>query len=345
MSRGGQKYTKLSTEILNWTTSPSFFISATFPNGDTYEGDYKNGIREGKGRYTFVAGGWYKGDWANGLKHGEGTFRYPDKSKYTGEWKEGLKHGHGTYTYPNGDRYCGSWMNDKRHGPGTYLYAADQTSFTGEWVNGECTDGEWAFHDKAPFSAQIVNKKVTQYNRQWRTLLSRWCSYTLFPFIPIPTLIHGPIVQLDFSSHTLSNMHVRILRSIHCIIHFDSATASSRQHENETEKWSKKMMQKTCMLLQLKLVAITTRWHDESNHVRMTRGRMDNKMFTFSWQNPVGKRKQWGWKRRKMRRELEILRTTNIRIVTICQWKIRGSALSFLQFTSDLSCSLFDIPW
>lgn len=144
----------------------SFLLLATFPNGDTYEGDYKNGIREGKGRYTFVAGGWYKGDWANGVKHGEGTFRYPDKSKYIGEWKEGLKHGHGTYTYPNGDRYCGSWVNDKRHGPGTYLYAADQTSFTGEWVNGECTDGEWAFHDKAPFSAQIVNKKVTQYNRQ-----------------------------------------------------------------------------------------------------------------------------------------------------------------------------------
>ena len=128
---------------------------------------YKNGLREGQGKYSFPqTGAFYNGEWSAGEKQGHGTQKYPDKSRYVGEWKAGLKHGHGTYTYANGDRYCGSWVNDQRHGPGTYLYASDQTAFSGEWENGTCTDGEWSFHDKAPFSAQIVKKKVTQYNLQ-----------------------------------------------------------------------------------------------------------------------------------------------------------------------------------
>jgi hypothetical protein len=69
----------------------------------------------------------------------------------------------GTYTYPNGDKYSGLWSNDVRSGPGTYLYAKDQTSFSGEWVEGVCKDGEWAFHDKAPFVAHVVAGKVTEY--------------------------------------------------------------------------------------------------------------------------------------------------------------------------------------
>lgn len=141
--------------------------AATFPDGATYEGFYKNGLREGAGRYTFASGrGFYSGDWLAGQKHGVGTMRYPDKSRYTGEFRAGKRHGQGTYTYANGDRYCGNWVNDVREGPGAYLYAADQSSFSGEWTNGQCTDGEWAFHDKTPFAALVVKGKVTQYVEQ-----------------------------------------------------------------------------------------------------------------------------------------------------------------------------------
>lgn len=141
-------------------------LPATYPNGDTYDGMYKNGQREGEGRYTFARGGWYSGSWVAGRKHGTGTMRYPDRSRYTGEWSEGKRHGQGTYTYPNGDRYCGGWANDRRAGPGVYLYAADQTAFSGEWVDGECRDGEWSFYDKKPFAAQVVAGKVKQYVEQ-----------------------------------------------------------------------------------------------------------------------------------------------------------------------------------
>jgi hypothetical protein len=35
---------------------------ATYPNGDTYEGDYVDGRRTGKGRYTFANGDKYDGE-------------------------------------------------------------------------------------------------------------------------------------------------------------------------------------------------------------------------------------------------------------------------------------------
>ena len=140
-------------------------LPAQFPDGSVYDGHYKNGLREGTGRYTFAGGkgAFYNGEWLGGLKHGVGTFRYPDKSRFVGEFRAGKRHGQGTYTYPNGDRFCGGWVADLKHGPGAYVYAADQTVFTGEWNEGVCTDGEWSFHDQAPFVAQVVKGKVTQY--------------------------------------------------------------------------------------------------------------------------------------------------------------------------------------
>jgi len=40
--------------------------TATFPNGDTYSGEYKEAKRNGKGTYTYSKGGKYTGDWVDG---------------------------------------------------------------------------------------------------------------------------------------------------------------------------------------------------------------------------------------------------------------------------------------
>lgn len=39
-----------------------------------YRGDYKNGRREGLGRFEWSNGEVYQGFWKNGLKHGEGRW-------------------------------------------------------------------------------------------------------------------------------------------------------------------------------------------------------------------------------------------------------------------------------
>ncbi|KAJ3322018.1 hypothetical protein HDV06_003618 [Boothiomyces sp. JEL0866] len=114
----------------------------TFPNGDTYEGSYANGKRNGQGVYKWKAGHRYKGQFLDNVRHGTGYFVYPDGSKYNGEFAEGKRNGHGVYLYGNGDVYQGEWAADVKHGKGTlqtksgtYLYASGGKK-SGVWVNG-----------------------------------------------------------------------------------------------------------------------------------------------------------------------------------------------------------------
>ncbi len=39
-------------------------------NGEKYEGEYVNGLRQNQGKYYFVSGAYYKGGWLNGLQDG-----------------------------------------------------------------------------------------------------------------------------------------------------------------------------------------------------------------------------------------------------------------------------------
>jgi hypothetical protein len=60
---------------------------------------------------TYPDGDKYVGEWKDGKGHGQGTYTWASGSKYVGEWKDGKRQGQGTYTFgkgPNeGDRYVG----------------------------------------------------------------------------------------------------------------------------------------------------------------------------------------------------------------------------------------------
>ena len=57
----------------------------TRPNGDTYEGDWKEDKREGFGiQFYKKSGHKYEGMWKNGNIHGHGTFNYGKNTKYVG---------------------------------------------------------------------------------------------------------------------------------------------------------------------------------------------------------------------------------------------------------------------
>lgn len=113
------------------------FGRAILANRDQYEGEYRHGMRHGRGCYVFKkSGARYKGEWKKGLKHGHGQFNYPDGSVYCGEWKRNKKHGFGKYTYDNGDVYEGGWKNNVKHGLGTYKYQECGVIFRGTFVDG-----------------------------------------------------------------------------------------------------------------------------------------------------------------------------------------------------------------
>eukprot|EP00439_Symbiodinium_sp_Y106_P036729 s528_g4.t1 len=77
---------------------------------------------QGRARCTWPSGQVYEGDWKDGSMHGKGTYKYADGAVYVGEFKDGKRNGKGTYTYVDGAVYVGEYKNDKMHGTGTYTY-------------------------------------------------------------------------------------------------------------------------------------------------------------------------------------------------------------------------------
>jgi hypothetical protein len=53
---------------------------------DQYEGDFFKGLPEGHGKYKWANGSWYDGEWKNGMRNGEGKFVSGD-SVIQGYWK------------------------------------------------------------------------------------------------------------------------------------------------------------------------------------------------------------------------------------------------------------------
>ena len=54
------------------------------------------------GLYTSVNGETYEGDYHSGKKQGNGVFTWPDGSKYDGPYKDNKKHGVGFWHDENG---------------------------------------------------------------------------------------------------------------------------------------------------------------------------------------------------------------------------------------------------
>ena len=123
-------------------------------------GEYRDGKRNGKGKYTFAANGCiYEGEYVNNLKHGHGILTYPDKSRYEGEFYEDKRSGQGTYIYSNHDIYIGNWKNDKKHGKGKYIYSNNGNTIEGIWSNNRCMHGTWQLHDKSYYTGKFLDNR------------------------------------------------------------------------------------------------------------------------------------------------------------------------------------------
>jgi hypothetical protein len=65
--------------------------------GDIYIGEFKNGLKHGKGVETYANGDFYEGDFINGLCEGSGTYLWKDGSEYNGDFKQGYRNGYGIW--------------------------------------------------------------------------------------------------------------------------------------------------------------------------------------------------------------------------------------------------------
>ena len=107
------------------------------PNGDVYEGDFKDNYYDGYGIYKFAKGGVYEGEWKKGAYEGKGIYKFPDGGIYDGEWKKGIYEGKGIFKYADGRVYEGDFKNNVPHGYGVGKDASGKVVHDGEWKNGQ----------------------------------------------------------------------------------------------------------------------------------------------------------------------------------------------------------------
>ena len=76
---------------------------------------------KGKGKMQYKSG-VYEGDWKNGLRHGYGKFTWTNGDTYTGLWSDDKRHGQGIYLWHDGSKYKGNYSHGIRSGYGIYYY-------------------------------------------------------------------------------------------------------------------------------------------------------------------------------------------------------------------------------
>lgn len=172
-----------------------------YGNGDVYDGDWEDGMKQGQGTLTYAQGGSYEGEWYNNMRNGygvniwpngdryagnwddnkrngKGKYTYADGGRYVGEWEEDMRSGQGTNTWANGNIYEGAWQNNQQHGDGTITYP-DGGSYVGEWennmrhgqgvnkwTNGDRYEGSWESNQKHG-KGTLYHKDGTKEEGNW----------------------------------------------------------------------------------------------------------------------------------------------------------------------------------
>jgi len=175
MAEEGEKKYKLITEnreTKDTSRGCTGKATAFYTNGDKYEGDFLDGIRQGRGIYRYdVNGNNYEGDWVENAKHGIGKMIYRKKNdddgkitftelgEYHGYWENNRRHGEGVFTYPNGDIYSGWWRFGDKEGKGTYIFKETGMKMHGDWEKGEIKRGCWIYPNGLYFEGEFKNNK------------------------------------------------------------------------------------------------------------------------------------------------------------------------------------------
>ncbi len=99
----------------------------------TYDGEYVNGIREGKGKFTHKDGTVREGVFINGQMTGKGTMTSESGQKYEGDFINYRMHGNGIIYLPNGSKFEGYFVQDIQY-TGKFTNYDGKTTYRVEFV-------------------------------------------------------------------------------------------------------------------------------------------------------------------------------------------------------------------
>ena len=84
-----------------------------FQEESVYEGYYKNGKRDGYGKFTMINGDIYEGEFRNDAYNGKGVYKWVNGLEYKGKFKDNKKEGFGILSSPILGKMIGLWKNDQ----------------------------------------------------------------------------------------------------------------------------------------------------------------------------------------------------------------------------------------
>lgn len=103
-----------------------------------YEGNFKNGLFSGKGKWSSKQGRSYEGNFKNGLRHGKGTSIDSKGERLTCNFvNDKPVDGKGELIYPNGLRYIGNFKNNHLHGKGILINMKNKKKIVAYFENSQ----------------------------------------------------------------------------------------------------------------------------------------------------------------------------------------------------------------
>ncbi len=118
------------------------YVSKTFK----YEGEFNEGLKQGRGVYVWDNGDRYEGLFAGDRPDGDGKYQFANGDRYEGQVSQGAINGRGVYVSRNGDTFEGPFASGKLNGVGVYRFAS------GDRYEGEMSDGR--IHGKGRYVAR-----------------------------------------------------------------------------------------------------------------------------------------------------------------------------------------------
>ncbi len=115
----GSTTSNVALVLISW---PKRVGTERRPEGTVYEGEFRAGKKNGRGRFTWTDGSYYEGEFRDNELEGEGTYRATDGKVHKGLWANSMMNGKGEYSWPDGRIYRGDFVDDQPEGFGTMTW-------------------------------------------------------------------------------------------------------------------------------------------------------------------------------------------------------------------------------
>ena len=159
-----------------------FGIATKYKDGSfesKFEGTYKNGIREGKGKFTHMDGSVKTGTFVDGQLVGHGTLTTEDGHTYEGEFINYRMHGKGVLRLANGAVFEGVMANDAP-------YTGKFTNYDGSITYIQSGEPVERLQDTKSDYSPKIGKRITEYfDKDWnmkKDSMNRRISSTKSPY-------------------------------------------------------------------------------------------------------------------------------------------------------------------